>query len=176
MKIKQLVRCRMDMDRRGFRASAALMGAAFFIQAVYYFGFADLRQLGIGVILVQMVLPMLLEAAWFILLRQVRLNAPGVYGILGACLYLLIMVQTAMAGSLIAAIVGLITLLPAAIGLFAVIGGYVCSRIWAVGGGILALIGRVLFGGLPVFLPEVAALCGIVAVLFLLDAVEMIEK
>ncbi len=170
MKLKQMIRYRLDMEGQWANTAGVLMGLAFFLQAVYFFGFANLRQIGFFAIAFQMILPMVLELAWIVLLRGVKLNAPGLYGIFGAVLCVLVMLQTVVTGTLPAAILSVPTLLAAGILVLAVIGGFVSSRFVAVGACVLVLVLRVLFGGLPLLLPELAVLCSIGAVLAILGA------
>ncbi len=172
MKLKRLIHYRVNMEKGSVATSAGLMGASFFLLVVYYFGLADLRQLDALTLVLNMILPMVLEAAWFILLRQVKLIHPLVYGTISTALYLLFLVQIAVAGSFLTAIFGAVTLLAAAAAYLVVAHGFIRSRIWAVAAGALALVIRIIVGGLPSFLPEISEICAVVALLALLDAFE----
>ncbi len=176
MKLKQVVRYRLDFDARAVTTSSVLMALAFFLQAVYFFGFADLRHIGFFAIAFQLILPMLVEIAWLVLLRGVRLNAPGLFGILGAVLCALIMVQTVVTGEILGAIFSVPTLLLAGLLVLAVTGGMMTSCVPAVIVCIATIAARVLFGGLPLLLPEVAALCSIGAVAAIFGALEDPKK
>ncbi len=176
MKLKQVVRYRLNFEGEWVTTSCVFMALAFFLQAVYFFGFANLRQIGFFAIVFQMILPMLLELAWLVLLRGIQLNAPGIYGILAAVLCVLVMVQTVFTGALLAAILSVPALLIAGLLVLAVTGGMVGRRYVGVCGCVLVLVLRVLFGGLSLLLPELAVLCGISAVMTLLGALEDPKK
>ncbi len=172
MKLQQLVRYRLDFDSKALTASGALMGAAFFLQSVYFFGMADLQQVGVGRLIFQLSLPVLLEVAWFLLLRGFQFPIPMLYGMLGSGYCLIVMVQTVVYGGLVGAIVAVPTCIVSALGLLAVTGGYVASRFVAVAALILTVVLRLIFGGIPEGLLEIAALCGFVGVIALFAAMK----
>lgn len=126
--MKQLVRYKLNFDSKFLAASGVLMGMAFFMQAVYYFGVADLAQVGVAELILGLIMPMLLEAAWCILLRGIRLNAAGVFAILGAIFSLLLIVQTCFFGGVFQIILAILGYLLAAVAFLAVAGGFIPYR------------------------------------------------
>ena len=88
--MKQYLRYRMDFESKWLRWSAACVGAAMFLRAFYYLGLQYLT--APGSLFWSLWLPLGLGLVYTVLLRGIRLNAPGVYAILGAliCIYLLI--------------------------------------------------------------------------------------
>ncbi len=149
MKLTRIASYQMDLEHKGMIASAAFMGLAFFFRALYFFAWKPIDQVGVWALIFQLILPLLLEAGWFILLRGVRLKMPIVYGILGAAVCLSVMTQTIVGGSLLALILAVLTCLICALGFLAVILGYVNSRFVAAAPLLLLMLLRLIFGGLP---------------------------
>ncbi len=176
MKLQQIIRYRMDFESKAMTASSAFMGLAFFLQSVYFFGFADLQKVSFLQLILQLSLPMLLEAAWFLLLRGFQLPAPGLYGILGASFCVLIMVQTVVYGGIVAAIVAVPTCLIASLGVLAVTGGYLASRFAAVSALLLTVVLRLVLGGLPEDMLEWSILCGLFGMMTLFATLQDPKK
>lgn len=160
---------RMDFEGRRHFATAALMGCAFFLRAVYYFGFTRPETVGAWNLIIFLILPMLLEAAFMVLMRGVRYNAPGVYGIMGAAYCLLLLLQGFQSGTVVRIILSIIAYLACGVAVIAVTGGLL-SRGVAVTALFLTLAVRFLFFDLSgyvfsfrviAFIQEAAALCGI---------------
>ena len=83
-----------NTDGRLARLSGVLMGIAIFAQALDYLG---LRQPGSVIfyrLLVMLILPLVLETAWCVCLRLIRLKRAEVYGIFGAACCLLLLLQS----------------------------------------------------------------------------------
>jgi uncharacterized MnhB-related membrane protein len=160
---------RMDFESRQHFAAPALMGVAFFLRAVYYFGFTRPETVGAWNLIIFLILPMLLEAAFMVLMRGMRYNAPGMYGILGAVYCLLLMLQSFQTGSVVRIILSVIAYLVCGAALVVVTGGLL-SRGVAVTALFVTLAVRFLFFDLSGyvfsfrivgFIREAAALCGI---------------
>ncbi len=120
----QIKRYRMDFDGKGVSAAGIFFGIAFLFRMVYYFGFARFFDAGVGEVLFWLILPGLLELGAIVLLRGLRFNAPGVYGILGALECLLLIVMCFGYGSILRTILGVLAYL--------VCGGliFACSAGW----------------------------------------------
>ena len=162
---------RMDFDGRQHFAAAALMGVAFFLRAVYYFGFTRPETVGAWNLIIFLILPMLVEAAFMVLMRGIRYNAPGVYGILGAAYCLLFILQNFQSGSVVRIFLSVIAYLICGAALVTVTGGLL-SRGVAVTALFATLAVRFLFFDLSGyifsfrvigFIQEAAALCGILS-------------
>lgn len=175
MKRRKIYRYRMDIESSWTCAAAALMGGAFFLRAVYYFGVQGLSD-SLGTLLLMMAFPMVLEAAFAIVLRGVRLNAPGLCGILSALYCLLLLVQSFFYGDALRTIMGIVGYLACGVAMLALLLGWFRSRglvfmVFAVTAAVRFLLfdlgTYVLQLRLADFLPEVAALCGLLAMAFL---------
>ncbi len=172
MKFKQVAHYRLNFENGWMSVSKVLMGLAFFAQAVFYFGFADLGSIGIVAILFQMVLMMSLQIGWLLLIRSLKLNAPGVFGILGSALCLVMLVSTCAVGSLWQVIFAVPTLLAAILCLLATTGGFLPTRLAGICACILAILVRLILGGHPNLLPDLAALGTLGSILAMTCALE----
>lgn len=169
MVLKKTHDYRMDFEGRHHFAAAALMGGAFFLRAVYYFGFTRPEAAGAWNLLLFLIAPMLIELSFMVLLRGVRLNAPGSYGILGAVYCLLLVLQSFRSGSVLRIILSVMAYLICAAVLLTATGGLM-SKGMAVVALFVTLAVRFLFFDLSgyifsfrvvAFIQEAAALCGI---------------
>lgn len=98
----------MDPEGKYHMGTAALMGASFFLRCAYYFGFTRPESAGAWNLLVFLILPMLLEAGFMVMVRGIRLDLPGVYGIMGAVYCMLMLLQSFQLGSVLRVILAII--------------------------------------------------------------------
>lgn len=164
----------MDPEGKYHVGAAALMGASFFLRAAYYFGFTRPEDAGVWNLLVFLILPMLLEAGFMVMLRGLKLDLPGVYGIMGAVYCVLMILQSFQLG-------GILRIILAIVG-FVICGGALVGVGWGALSkslGVTALL--VTFGvrllafdlsyllrlRLVAFIREAAGLCAILALAFL---------
>ncbi len=175
--MKRIVQYKLNFESKWLTASSVLMGAAFFVQALYFLGVTALQGMGAGRLLLYMVFPMLLEALWCVLMRGIRLNTPAVYGILGAGVCVLLLVQCFFYGSVLRTVLGVAAYLIAAFALLAIIYGFVsCPLLGTAVFGTIALVRVLVFDtgrylaarDWSGFLQELPALCllGAIACLF----------
>lgn len=182
MVLKKTHKYRMDFEGRPHFATAALMGGAFFLRAVYYFGFTRPEEAGAWNLLIFLILPMLLEAAFMVLLRGVKLNAPGVYGIMGAVYCLLLLLQSFQSGSIFRVLLAVLAYLICAVAFLAVMAGMlskgvaVTALFATLGVRFLCfdLVGYIFSFRIIGFIREAAALCGILSLACL--SLGLIEK
>ena len=160
---------RMDFEGRRHFWTTALMGCAFFLRAVYYFGFTRPETVGAWNLIIFLIAPMFIEAAFMVLMRGIRYNAPGVYGIMGAAYCLLLMLQSFQSGSVVQIILGVIAYLVCGAAVIAVTGGLLSKGV-AVTALFSTLVVRFLCFDLSgyifsfrivTFIREASALCGI---------------
>lgn len=83
-----------NTDGRCARLTGVLMGIAIFAQALDYFGLREPGSVAVYPMLVMLILPLLLEMAWCVCLRLIRLKRAEVYGIFGAVFCLLLLLQS----------------------------------------------------------------------------------
>lgn len=167
---QKLKRYHTDFDSKGVSACAALMGVAFFLRVVYYFGFSRTETVGIGELLMMLIFPMVLEAVFMIVLRGVRLDAPGLYGILSAVYCVLLILQSLQYGSVLRMILAIIAYVVCG-GIFLAVTAGLLSKEISVTLFFLTAVVRFCFVLKPyilslhlvAFLPEAAGLCVVVA-------------
>lgn len=110
----------MDLDSKAHQGAPAMMGCAFFLRAAYYFGFTRPEDAGVWNLLIFLILPMLIEAAFMVMIRGIRLDLPSIYGILGAAYCLLMVLQSFQSDSVLRIILGPIAYLSCAAALIGV--------------------------------------------------------
>lgn len=173
MKRNNPFRLRLDFDGPWLTAAAALMGGALFLRAVYYFGIQGLSD-GLGTLLFMMAFPMALEAAMIIFLRGTRLNAPGLCGLMAAAYCLLLVAQCFLYGNFLRCVVGIAAYLVCGTMILALIFEIRSRELVFAVFAVVAAARFVLFGlgallrfRIGAFLPEAAALCGLIAMAIL---------
>ncbi len=182
MNLTKSVRCHIRMDSRWANASAVWMGLSIFLRTVYYFGLVNLEDLGGLDLSMQVVFPMIVAAAYLLMIKALRLNSPILVGGLVAAYainYLMIMDGSA------SAIAGAVLLVATAV-LFVATGmGYVPSRMPLIAAGIATLAFRFVVVDLmtyilplsqfrPIaYLPEVSNLCGLAAIAAMCPALQL---
>ena len=130
--MKRIARYRIELESNWVTLSALLMGIAFFVQAMYFLAFGHYQTAGGWINIFFMIIPMALEFAWFILLKGVKLNAAGVYGIIAAVICLVLIVQHFVTGSILQMIFGTLMYLVAAGLALLVTGGYFPYKLIAI--------------------------------------------
>jgi hypothetical protein len=75
-----------------------LMGLSFFLRVVYYFGLTTFADHTFGEVLFFMILPLLTCGAYIVVMSSMKLNAPPVYGIIGAVMCLLLVIWSFSCG------------------------------------------------------------------------------
>lgn len=80
MGLNKRARCYIRMDSRWASASSVCMGISVFIRAVFYFGLTNLRDLSGFEVAMDVILPMVVAAAYLIVLKGLLLNSPLLFG------------------------------------------------------------------------------------------------
>ena len=169
MVLKKTHNYSMDFEGSCHFGAAALMGSAFFLRAVYFFGFTRPEEAGVWNLILFLILPMLLEAGVMVLLRGIRYNAPAVYGIMSAVYCLLLILQSFQSGGAVRIVLSVIGYLICSVALLAVTFGLLSKGVavtalfvvLAVRFFAFDLSGYILSFRLIGFILEAAALCGI---------------
>lgn len=170
--LNRVVRFRMYFDGSGADAAAAMMGAAFFLRAVYYFGFPNLDGIGAGEVLFNLILPGLLCGAFAVLLKGFRFETVGIYGILCAVYCILMIIWTFNSRQVLHLTLAIVWYLATAVVVMGTVEGYITNRIIMQLAFLLPVFYRFFFFDLGDyvltlrivdFLPEASALCGLIA-------------
>lgn len=165
----------MDFEGKWLGSAAVLMGIAFFLRVVYYFGFMPIQTVGIGELILFLILPLVLETGFIVLLHGVRLNMPLVYGVMGALYCGLLIAQSLQYGDILRMVLDIIAYLLCG-GLLVVVSlGLLSKGIAVLASLATAAVRLMVFDLKPyllelelvAFLPEAAAICAIVALGYL---------
>lgn len=170
---KLTYRYHMEPDSRSHVAFSAFMGGAFFLRAAYYFGFSRPEEAGFWSLLIFLILPALLECGYMVMVRGLRLDLPGVYGIMGAAYFALMLLQSFQTGGVLRIVLAIPAYLCCAAAMVG-IGWGLLSKSLANAVLVITLAVRVLafdlsgyvlkFRVIP-FIREAAALCGIIGMI-----------
>ncbi|MBE6934678.1 MAG: hypothetical protein E7462_06505 [Ruminococcaceae bacterium] len=131
MTLKQYTRYQIDFKSKWTSVCGVLMGLSFFLRLIYYFGLTNIYDLAVVEILSTMIPGAVLCLAYLFTLSVMRLNAPGVYGILGAVHCFLLMFGTFSSGDGVRIALAVIWYVLAAGVLLLTVGGYLPGRLLA---------------------------------------------
>ena len=123
------------------------MGLSFFLRVVYYFGLTNILTYNVGAIILNIILPLLLCAGYIVLLRAVKLNAPGIFAILGAAFCLMILIWNFSTGDVLRILLSVVFYLLAGLLLLGTAGGYLPGRLPSSAIFMVLLMSRFLFYG-----------------------------
>lgn len=180
---KRLI-CSMNMDGKHMGKVPVLMGLAFYLQIVYYFGFTRLEQLGIGKMFLMLILPSLLSLAFVVLMRGIRFNNPTVYGAMSMAYCLILMFQSFFSGSVLRIVLACIIYLACTVLILMVV-LKILNKWFAVGALLTAAAGRFLiFDLVPyvlkfraiVLISEAAVICALLALAIMFYYLEIKAK
>lgn len=183
--MKQLARYKVNFESQWICASVALMGTAFFAQALYFFALTRLEETPVSKLIIFLILPTLLEILWFVLLRTVKLNASGIFGILASVFCILLTVQVFFIGGVLQMVLAVIAYLLASALTLMITGGFFPYKY--LGMACFALIFCVRFLGFDMaryihagdwigFVQEIPALCILAAISCFFGGITGIRK
>ena len=123
MQLKQYSNYQIDFRSKVLTASCAFMGLSLFMRALYYLGFFGLNDHHIGIILFNILAPFAGSFAYIYLLKFKRLNAPGLYGLIGAGFCIVCLMSGLFSGNVLRIILSIPWYLAAAAIFLATING-----------------------------------------------------
>lgn len=126
--MKPTVVYKLRFDSKWLVWSAVMMGIAFFAQAFDFIGLRLMQGISTAHMILYMILPMLLEAAWCVLIRGNYEDRAKIGGIIGAALCLLLLVQAVICGKIVLIIFGIASCLIAGAILVLVTWGFIPHR------------------------------------------------
>lgn len=174
---ENIVRYRMDLDGEQHSATVSLMGVSFFLRIVYYCGFTRTETVGFGTLLMFLILPALFELAFVVMIRGIRLDVAAIYSMIGAAYCLLLLCQSFWYGDWPRTILAVPAYLLCGSALMLVIMGQLSREIavaifWLVIGVrflVFVMVPYIFKLHLIALLPEAAALCGLLALIYLMQ-------
>lgn len=131
MQLRKYTQFHVDFSSKWTSACTVLMGLAFFLRIVYYFGLMSLRDVGIIELLTSAILGIALCGGAVVCLNIMRLNAPGLYGLMGAAQCLFVVILSFTTGSVSRIILSVIWYSMTAVVYLATVGGYLPGRLLA---------------------------------------------
>lgn len=148
MKLKKYCRFQLDLHSKFLRIGTLLMCAAFFLRFVYQFALTNCLELSFGGWLFDAIFPVAICVAYFVLLGVIKLNAPGLFAILGGALCFLLTIWCFSNPDPVQVFLGVVFYLVAGVVLVMTVAGYLPNKYWsAVVFGVI-LISRVFLVGL----------------------------
>lgn len=129
MQLKQYAQYQMNFNAKSVTASCAFMGLSLFMRMLHYLGFYSLSSYSIGTAIFCVFLPIAASIAYIVLLKCLRWNAPGIYGILGCTFCLLALIGGLTSGNIMRIILSIPWYPAAALILLAMVCGYVPGRL-----------------------------------------------
>lgn len=170
--LKESVQYNINFKGGAVKASGLFGGISFLLLAMYYFGLTNLKDCSGGEIFLSMILPMLLLAAYIVLLAGMRLRITPVYGILGTAYCVFMIFRAVSYSSKLNIVLAILWYMLAAVVYLGTTVGYIPTRslmaVALIGPAVIRLLfldikGYLLQKVFVGFLPEAAALCGLMA-------------
>ncbi len=168
--MKQYFRYQMDFASRWLTASTGCMGLSLFFRMVYYFGITNLADRNFVEILFSALIAAAVSVAYIFLIRLKKLNAPGVYGILGAVMCLCLLLGSILSGSVVRMLLGIVWYLLCGGVILTFAGGYLPGKTPVLAAFGVAIVCRLLFfpaAGLGGWIKELGDLFSLAAFLLL---------
>lgn len=177
MRLDQLVRVKYQIrfESKWIPYSGFFAGLGIFLLCVMFFGLNDFTELGTSGLVMSLVLPLVLLAGYGILLRGFKVKTVPVYGILGALYCLIMIIRAASYGGAGSTLLAVIWYIISGVVVLAVTLGILPGRVFIVAALLLPVLYRLIFVDIDFylkqkdyvgFLPEAAALCGLLAFSF----------
>lgn len=127
--MKRLVRYKLNFQSKWLTFSGVMMGVAFFLQALDFFALRQLASVDIWDLLLFLILPMALEAAWCMPLRSERWNGAEAYGVFSALICLVLLGQAVFSGGVFPIVMGSVFFLLAGAVAVLITWGYIAHRV-----------------------------------------------
>ena len=167
----------MDLDGKQHNVAVSLMGVSFFLRTMYFFGFTRTEEAGFGTLLMFLILPSLLELAFVVMIRGIRLDAAAIYSMMGSAYCLVLLCQSFWYGNLVRTILAVPAYLVCGAALMLVIMGLLSRGIAVAVFWLVIVVRFLVFMMVPyifklhliTMLPELAALCGLFALIYLMQ-------
>lgn len=163
-------RYRMNFSSPWLTGYCVLCGIAVFLRCVFYFLCTDIASCGAGEIIFSLALPLILLCGIIVLVRIIRLNAPGIMAILGASMCLLLLINGFDTGNFLRLLFSVVGYAAGGALLFLTIAGFVPTRQFSVIlFGLLVLLRLLLFrpAGMVPFILEGSDICMLISLAIL---------
>ena len=145
MELRKVVTYKIPFRSKSILWCGIFLALSVFLRCLHYFIPCDFTQINSGEWIFKIILPILLCAAYGVLIRIVKLRAPGIYGILAAVLTLTMLIGDFFDCNLLQIILSAITLIILSFLLLATYGGYIPYRSICACATLIVCLLRVLF-------------------------------
>ena len=150
MKLKQYCRYLVDFESKWTQACSILMGLGFFSCILYYFAIASLRDVGAIELIFALLMGIAVCGGFVVCVTCLRLNAPGLYALMGAVQCLCILILSFTTGNAVRIVLSVLWYVLAAVILLGTAGGYLPGRLLAGLMFFVSVVVRILFFDLGV--------------------------
>lgn len=127
--MKQYHRYKINFSGKFVGVSAACMGISAFMTALYYLGICNMSDFSGAELIFCLWLPLIAAVAYIVLLGAVRLNAPGIYAIMGSVICGILIFGTFFSGDVGRIFLGIPCYLLCILILIIVVGGYFPAKL-----------------------------------------------
>ncbi len=145
MELRKVVTYKIPFRSKSILWCGIFLALSVFLRCLHYFIPCDFTQINSGEWIFKIILPILLCAAYGVLIRIVKLRAPGIYGVLAAVLTLTMLIGDFFDCNLLQIILSAITLIILSFLLLATYGGYIPYRSICACATLIVCLLRVLF-------------------------------
>lgn len=179
--LKQYQQNKMDFESKWTGVSAGFMAASIFLLAVYYLGFCNFNDIIFLEELLNFWCPMILGFAYLALMKILRINAPGIYALMGTAFCVMLICSLFAAGGVARIILGIFLYILCGGVLLLSAGGYTPGTAPASACFALAAFIRLMFAlfgtdSIPELVSELASLCIILSMTFLPLGMKKVKK
>ncbi len=128
MQLKKLITYKILFRSKNALWCGVFLGLSIFLRCLHYFVPCDFSKINAGEWIFKIILPILLCAAYGVLVRIVKLRSPGIYGILAATLCLTMFIADMFGSNSFQIILSVITMPLLSLLLLSTFGGYIPHR------------------------------------------------
>lgn len=133
MNLKKYTQYHVNFDSKWINTCGALLGLSFFLRIVYYFGLMNLQDVGALELVTTAIIGIILCGGFVVCLICLHLNAPGLFGMIGAVQCLILMLSSLTAGSPVRIVLAILWYALCAAVLLITVGGYLPGRLLGAG-------------------------------------------
>ena len=132
LRLKQYFQYRIQFEGKWATAAGIFAGLSFFLRCIYYFVITDLSSCSVAGLVFLCIIPLLISAGFLVLLKCLRYNAPGIFGILGAVLCMVIIIGSFTSGDILTVVFSIIWYLVAGALFLGTAAGYLPDKVFSV--------------------------------------------
>lgn len=144
----------VNFNSKHAQACGTCMGLFLFLRILYYFGFFKFSLCSAGELTIQLIIPLIAAIGFLVLYCIMRLNAPGIYGIICSIFCALLAIGSVFTGDIPRVILAFLWYALSAVAILAATGGFIPDKIYATSCFGIAFVVRILLFTLPQILGQ----------------------